>query len=144
MTTEFLSDSGVIWVSPKVGPKTRTWIQVVYWEVSQEVEVKSTARKQGKERKSIQSVSVQNCVHNRPPPGPPRKAVWNTPWNCVLGCKKLSANSLTSTEGAFCCKFPSMPCKQAKHTLVAMEHPHTETPEFLSCLVELPIRDFCL
>lgn len=33
---------------------------------------------------------------------------------------------------------------QAGQTLVAIEHPHTETPEFLSCLVELPIRDFCL
>lgn len=76
------------------------------------------------------------------PPGSPRETIWNIPWNCALGCKKLSADSLTPTLGALGCEFPSMPCKQAKHTLVVTEHPQTEIPEFISCLAELSTRDF--
>lgn len=104
-------------------------------EMSEEVEEQRVEQGE-KERKESNTecvhelVAMRNYGHN--PTGAPLQAVWNIPQNYILRAKKLGVDSLTSILGALAPEFPSMPCKQTKHTLVVTEHPQTETREALS------------
>lgn len=145
MTTEFLSDCDVIWVSPKIGPKKRTWMQIVYWEVSQEVVVRVYSGETRKGKKTNTKcvhewVAVQNCGHN--PTGTPQRDYMEHTLELCTGMQEAKCWFTNTHPGGIRLEFPSMPFKQAKHTLVVTEYPQTETPEFLSCLAELPTRDF--